>query len=113
MLGVAMGSHRVRSLMRANGAALSGRLLKQCGLSGRMSREGNCWGNVFVKAILFEPEDVASLAKNYVNHIEAMSDVFDHIIGFHNSMQLHSKRGNLQPNAFECESAIQLSTDMS
>ena len=73
----------------------SGQLLKQGELSGRMSREGNCWGNVFVKAILFEPEDVASLAKNYVNHIEAMSDVFDHIIGFHNSMQLHSKRGNL------------------
>ena len=70
MLGVAMGRHRVCSLMRANGAAPSGRLLKQGGLSGRMSREGNCWCNAFVEAILFEPEDVASLAKNYVNHIK-------------------------------------------
>lgn len=29
----------------------SGRLLKQGGLFGRMSRECNCWGNAFVKRL--------------------------------------------------------------
>ena len=52
-------------------------------------------GQRLCKTIICEPEDVASLAKNYANHIEAMSGVFDHIVSFHNSMQLHSKRGNL------------------
>ena len=52
-------------------------------------------GQRLCKTIICEPEDVASLAKNYANHIEAMSGVFNHIVSFHNSMQLHSKRGNL------------------
>ena len=31
---------------------------------------------------------------------EAMTDVADYIVGFYNCMQLHSKLGNLSPNAF-------------
>ena len=36
----------------------------------------------------------------------ATSDIADYIVGFYNSVRLHSKRGNLPPNAFEQKSAI-------
>ena len=34
-----------------------------------------------------------------------MTDIADYIVGFYNSVQLHSKLGNLPPNAFEQQSA--------
>ena len=35
-----------------------------------------------------------------------MSDIADYIVAFYNSVRLHSKLGNLPPNAFEQQSAI-------
>ena len=43
--------------------------------------------------------------KDYANRNEAMTDVADYIVGFYNSIRLHSKLGNLSPNAFERQSA--------
>ena len=37
--------------------------------------------------------------KDYANHSEAITDVADNIVGFYNSTRLHSKLGNLLPNA--------------
>jgi transposase InsO family protein len=42
-----------------------------------------------------------------------MTDVADYIVGFYNSTRLHSKLGNLSPNAFERKSAIQHPIDVS
>ena len=42
--------------------------------------------------------------KDYANHLEATNDITDYIIGFYNSIRLHSELGNLSPNAFERES---------
>ena len=42
--------------------------------------------------------------KDYANHLEATNDITDYIVGFYNSIRLHSKLGNLSPNAFERES---------
>ena len=42
--------------------------------------------------------------KDYANHAEATNDIADYIVGFYNSIRLHSKLGNLSPNAFERES---------
>ena len=39
--------------------------------------------------------------RDYANHAEATTDITDDTIGFYNSMQLHSKLGNLPLNAFE------------
>jgi transposase InsO family protein len=44
--------------------------------------------------------------RDYANHAEAMADIADYIVGFYNSVRLHSKLGNLPPNAFEQQSAI-------
>ena len=40
------------------------------------------------------------------NHGEATNDIPDYIVSFYNSVRLHSKLGNLPPNAFEQESVI-------
>ena len=42
--------------------------------------------------------------KDYANHAEAINDIADYIVGFYNSITLHSKLGNMSPNAFERES---------
>lgn len=44
--------------------------------------------------------------RDYANDAEAMSDIADYIVAFYNSVRLHSKLGNLPPNAFEQQSAI-------
>ena len=51
--------------------------------------------------------------KDYANHSEAMTDVADYIVGFYNCTRLHSKLGNLSPNAFERESAKPQPIDLS
>jgi len=38
--------------------------------------------------------------RDYANHAEATSDIADYIVSFYNSVRLHSKLGNLPPNAF-------------
>ena len=51
--------------------------------------------------------------KVYANHSEAMTDVADYIVGFYNSIRLHSKLGNMSPNAFERESTSKKSIKLS
>jgi putative transposase len=44
--------------------------------------------------------------QDYANHTEAMNDIADYIVSFYNSQRLHSKLGNLPPNAFGQKSSI-------
>ena len=43
---------------------------------------------------------------DYANHADAMTNIANYIAGFYNSVRLHSKLGNLPPNAFEQQSSI-------
>ncbi len=67
-------------------------------LVASMSRKGNCWDNAVMERVW---------QRDYANHEEAMADVADYIVGFYNSVRLHSKLGNLPPNAFEQQQATQ------
>jgi AcrR family transcriptional regulator len=51
--------------------------------------------------------------KDDANHDEATNDIANYIVGFYNSIRLHSKLGNMLPNAFELESMSEKSIDMS
>ena len=42
--------------------------------------------------------------KDYADHLVSTNDIADYIVGFYNSLRLHSELGNLSPNAFERES---------
>ena len=88
-------------------------LLKKYGLVGSMSRKGNCWDNAVMERFFLNLKMERVWQKDYANHHEAMTDVADYIVGFYNNTRLHSKLGNLSPNAFERQSATQQPIDVS
>ena len=69
-----------------------------------MSRKGNCWDNAVIERFFLNLKMERVWQKDYANHAEATNDIADYIVGFYNSTRLHSKLGNLSPNAFERES---------
>jgi transposase InsO family protein len=78
-----------------------------------MSRKGNCWDNAVMERFFLNLKMERVWQKDYANHEEAIQDVADYIVGFYNSRRLHSKLGNLPPNAFEQKLAIQQPIDVS
>ena len=81
-------------------------LLTQHGLVSSMSRKGNCWDNAVMERFFLNLKMERVWQRDYANHGEAMNDIADYIVNFYNSVRLHSKLGNLPPNAFELKSAI-------
>lgn len=87
-------------------SALHRALLTRHGLVGSMSRKGNCWDNAVMERFFLSLKTERAWQRDYANHAEAMTDIADYIVGFYNSVRLHSTLGNLPPNAFEQQSAI-------
>lgn len=79
-------------------------LLAEHDLVGSMSRKANCWDNAVMERFFLNLKMERVWQKDYANHAEAANDVADYIVGFYNATRLHSKLGNLSPNAFERES---------
>jgi putative transposase len=94
-------------------SALHQGLLARYGLVGSMSRKGNCWDNAVMERFFLSLKTERVWQRDYANHAEAMSDIADYIVGFYNSVRLHSKLGNLPPNAFEQQSAVKQSIAVS
>ena len=86
-------------------SALHQELLVCNSLVGSMSRKGNCWDNAVMERFFLSLKTERVWQRDYANHAEAMTDIADYIVGFYNSVRLHSKLGNLPPNAFEQQSA--------
>ena len=89
-------------------SAMHQALLTKHGLIGSMSRKGNCWDNAVMERFFLNLKMERVWQRDYANHAEATSDIADYIVNFYNSVRLHSKLGNLPPNAFEQKSAINL-----
>jgi transposase InsO family protein len=87
-------------------SALHQALLARHGLVGSMSRKGNCWDNAVMERFFLSLKTERVWQRDYANQVEAITDIADYIVGFYNSVRLHSKLGNLPPNAFEQQSAI-------
>ena len=87
-------------------SALHQALLARHILVGSMSRKGNCWDNAVMERFFLSLKTQRVWQRDYANHADAMTDIADYIVGFYNSVRLHSKLGNLPPNAFEQQSAI-------
>lgn len=87
-------------------SALHQALLARHSLVGSMSRKGNCWDNAVMERFFLSLKTQRVWQRDYANHADAMTDIADYIVGFYNSVRLHSKLGNLPPNAFEQQSAI-------
>ena len=97
--------HSDRGAQYASGAHQA--LLHKHGLVGSMSRNGNCWDNSVMERFFLSLKMERVWQCDYANHNEAIHDVADYIVNFYNAVRLHSKLGNLSPNAFEHQSAIQ------
>ena len=75
-----------------------------------MSRKGNCWADLgFCHSAVMERfflnlkmERVCH--RDYANHADATNDIADYSVGFYNEERLHSKLGNMSPNAFKRKS---------
>ena len=78
-----------------------------------MSRKGNCWDNAVMERFFLNLKMERVWQKDYANHAEATNDIADYIVGFYNSTRLHSKLGNMSPNAFERESTSKKSIELS
>lgn len=81
-------------------------LLRRHDLVGSMSRKGNCWDNAVMERFFLNLKMERVWQRNYANHAEAMTDIADYIVTFYNNVRLHSTLGNLPPNAFEHQSAV-------
>ena len=81
-------------------------VLDKHGLIGSMSRKGNCWDNAVMERFFLNLKMERVWQRDYANQAEAATDIADYIVSFYNSVRLHSKLGNLPPNAFEHQSAI-------
>jgi putative transposase len=92
------GSQYARALHQA--------LLARHGLLASMSRKANCWDNAVMERFFLSLKTERVCQRDYANHAEAMTDIADYIVGFYNSVRLHSTLGNLPPNAFEQQSAV-------
>ena len=88
-------------------------LLIEYGLVGSMSRKGNCWDNLVMQRFFLNLKMERVWQRDDANRGEVMSDIADYIVGFYNSVRLHSTPGNLPPNAFEQKSAINRPIDVS
>ena len=88
-------------------------LLIEYGLVGSMSRKGNCWDNLVMQRFFLNLNLKRVWQRDDANRGEVMSDIADYIVGFYNSVRLHSTPGNLPPNAFEQKSAINRPIDVS
>ena len=69
-----------------------------------MSRKGSYWDNAVMERFFLDLKMEQVWQKEYANHAEAINDIADYIVDFYKSKRLHSKLGNLSPNAFERES---------
>jgi len=88
-------------------------LLSKHGFVGSMSRKGNCWDNAVMERFFLNLKMERVWQKDYANHAEASNDIADYIVGFYNAARLHSKLGNMSPNAFERESTLKKSIKLS
>jgi len=80
-------------------------LLKQHGIICSMSRKGNCWDNAVMERFFLNLKMECVWQRDYANHLEAIKDVTEYIVGFYNCVRLHSTLGNLSPIVYEMEMA--------
>jgi putative transposase len=72
-------------------------LLAQHGLIASMSRKGNCWDNAVMERFFLNLKMERIWHRDYANHEEAKADIADYIVGFYNTVRLHSTLGYRSP----------------
>jgi putative transposase len=76
-------------------------LLATHGLIPSMSRKGNCWDNAVMERFFLNLKMERVWQRSYANATEAIDDITDYIVGFYNTVRLHSTLGYRSPRDFE------------
>lgn len=76
-------------------------VLQAAGITGSMSRKGNCWDNAVVESFFSSLKREWVEEKNYQGRSEARVDVFQYIEVWYNRKRRHSTLGYLSPTEFE------------
>jgi len=88
-------------------------LLEGHRLRASMSRRGNCWDNAVAERFFLKLKMERVWKRDYANHGEAARDIADYIVGFYNTVRIHSTLGGLPPNAYEQTMAAKQPIDVS
>lgn len=75
--------------------------LSRHGLLVSMSRKGNCRDNAVMERFFLNLKMDRVWQQDYANHAEASRNVTDDIVGFYNTVHLHSTLGYMVPSAYE------------
>jgi len=76
-------------------------LLARHGFVASMSRKANCWDNAVIERFFLNLKMERVWQHRYANHSEAINDITDYIVGFYNTVRLHSTLGYCSPVDFE------------
>ena len=78
-------------------------VLKAHGITGSMSRRGNCWDNAVMESFFSTVK--SELGEHFDSHDTAKRELFEYIEAFYNQKRRHSTLGQISPAAFERQAA--------
>jgi putative transposase len=81
-------------------------LLTTHGMTGSMSRRGNCWDNACVESFFGTLKRELIYHRQYRTRDEATQDIFEYIEVFYNRLRRHSTLGYDSPAEFEARTAV-------
>ena len=81
-------------------------LLTTHGMTGSMSRRGNCWDNACVESFFGTLKRERIYQRQYRTRDEATRDIFEYIEVFYNRLRRHSTLGYNSPAEFEARTAV-------
>ncbi len=81
-------------------------LLITHGMTGSMSRRGNCWDNACVESFFGTLKRELVYHRQYRTRDEATQDIFEYIEVFYNRLRRHSTLGYSSPAEFEARAAV-------
>ena len=81
-------------------------LLTTHGMTGSMSRRGNCWDNACVESFFGTLKRELIYHRQYGTRDEATRDIFEYIEVFYNRLRRHSTLGYDSPAEFEARTVV-------
>ena len=78
-------------------------VLEAHGITGSMSRRGNCWDNTVMESLFSTVK--SELGEHFDSHGAAQRELFDYIEVFYNQKRRDSTLGQISPAAFERQAA--------
>lgn len=79
------------------------RALAGAGLVASMSRKGNCYDNATMESFWSTLKFELAYRRDFANHSQARSEIFNYIEAFYNRQRSHSALGYLSPVDFELQ----------